>query len=462
LTLADLRRRTLTRAAGTYARWVERSIGWGTLIWMLFWLVFYAIAASQVVIFNVKPGSSPLLATVLSLLVAVGVAYTTLTRRTPNVILNRADLYRLGLAPLEPRATLAWEFTYSRMVAFTVGVIVGLVWWLFAYAFFRLQPVFAPLALGVWFAATLDWGWLRYVGARLLWVLPALLALGVIGDLTVGIGGSSALFNSNPLGLIVPVVALIAGMVLSRATLSGAYPPLFATHSLVISQLRAMNLTAVMVQRPPDPDVRRRLVQTLRQGVAQLRPTRFLPYPTGAGALGALAWRAALTLYRRTPLEQVGVALQLALLVAASGALIEGIVGKLLLMLALAVAVPRLLGPALSVAPVDAMTRTLGRGLPGAAIIVIVGALVAIYGAATASVPLQLVLVGVLHALIALVSLEKLSVRFKTPPSSRDVALLSAFVAVLPEVTLGILGMTGSLVPVQLGLLVLLLWQPFL
>jgi hypothetical protein len=33
---------------------------------------------------------------------------------------------------------------------------------------------------------------------------------------------------------------------------------------------------------------------------------------------------------------------------------------------------------------------------------------------------------------------------------------------VLPEVTLGILGVKGSLLEVQLGLLLLMVWQPFL
>jgi hypothetical protein len=461
LTLGQLRRRTLSRAGATYARWVERAIGWGTLVWALFWLVFYAIAASQVVIFNVKPGSSTVLPLILSALVAVVVLFTSLNRRTPNVILNRGDLYRLGTAPLEPRAVLAWPFTNARLTAFFTGVLVGLVWWLFAYAFFRFQPALAPVALGLWFAATLDWGWLRYAGSPRGPILVAIVAVGVIGDLTVGIGGSSALLSLNPLGLLIPAVALVVGYVFSSAALRDAYPPRFASHSLTLSQLRAMNFTALMVQRPPDPDVRRRLMETLRQSAPRMRPTRSLTYPRGTGQLGALAWRVAQTLYRRTALEQVGTALQLLTVVAASSALIEGVVGELLLMFALAYGIPRLLGPAFPALPVDVVTRTLGRVLPGVVVIAVIGALAAIVGAATSSFPLGIVLIGVLHALIALVALEKFSARFKTPPSSLDVALISAFVAVLPEVTLGILGMPGSVLPAQLGLLILLLWQPF-
>ena len=126
--LERLRRLTLSRATATYTHWVERSIGWGTLVWMVFWLVFYAIAASQVVIFNVKPAASGLLPVISSVLVALTVAYFVLTRRTPPVILNRQDLYRVGLAPLTPARVLAWEFAYSRGIGFFIGVLIGLIW----------------------------------------------------------------------------------------------------------------------------------------------------------------------------------------------------------------------------------------------------------------------------------------------------------------------------------------------
>ena len=335
--LERLRRLTLQRATATYTHWVERSVGWGTLVWMVFWLVFYAIAASQVVIFNVKPSLNPALPVILSLFVAAVVVYVVLTRRTPPVILNRQDLYRVGLAPVTPARVLAWEFAYSRGIGFFIGVLIGLIWWLIAYAFFRLEPIYAPIALGLWFVAVLDWGWLQYTGWKQIWALPALLLVGVAGDLLLGVGGSSALLNANPLGLVLPAIAVILGSIWSRASLTKTYPPLFATHSLILSQLRAMNLTMVMVQRPPDPDVRRRLVQTLRSGSPALRPTRFLPIPRAAGPIGAIAWRVALTLYRRSLLEQLGVLFQLAVLIAASTNTIEGVVGKLLLMLALSI-----------------------------------------------------------------------------------------------------------------------------
>ena len=462
VSLERLRRLTLSRATATYTHWVERSVGWGTLIWMVFWLVFYAIAASQVVIFNVKPSLNPALPVISSLFVAAVIAYVVLTRRTPPVILNRQDLYRVGLAPVTPARVMAWEFAYSRGIGFFIGVLIGLIWWLMAYAFFRLEPIYAPLALGLWFVAVLDWGWLQYTGWSRIWVLPALLVTGVVGDLLLGIGGSSALLNANPLGLLLPSLAAMLGGIWSRVSLTSTYPPLFATHSLILSQLRAMNLTMVMVQRPPDPDVRRRLVQTLRSGSPALRPTRFLAIPRAMGPIGAIAWRVALTLYRRSILEQLGVIFQLAVLIAASTSTIEGVVGKLLLMLALSLAIPRLLGPVFGNLPVDTVTRTLGRVLPGVAIIAVLGALALLVSTFVPSIAGSLILTSILHSLIALVALEKLSTRFKTPPTSRDVALLSAFIAVLPEVTLGILGVKGSLLEVQLGLLLLLLWQPFL
>ena len=462
LSLERLRRLTLSRATGTYWRWVERSIGWGTLIWMAFWLVFYAVAISQVIVFNVKPGNASNVPTVMVLLLGVGLSYTVLTRRTPPVILNRQDLYRLGLAPLKAGSVLNWEFTYLRGTLFAVGALIGAIWWLVAFAFFKLEPIFAPVALGLWFVATLDWGWLRYANFNRIWVFPALIVGGALLEQFTGFGVSSALWNANPLGLIFPAVAVILGIVWSRASLQGAYPPLFATHSLILSQLRAMNMTAVMVQRPPDPDVRRRLMQTLRQGSPALRPTRSLPVPRNTGPIGVIAWRVASTLYRRTFLEQLGFAVQIALLIAASASIIGGVAGTLLLMLALSVTVPRLLGPSFNTLPVDVPQRTLGRVLPGIAIIGVIALIAVIVSTFIPTIPSLAIIEGTLHALLALVALEKLSTRFKTPPSSRDVALLSAVVALLPEITLGIFGASGNTVTVQLGLLFLLLWQPFL
>jgi hypothetical protein len=462
LTLAGLRRKTLTRASSMYWHWVERSVGWGTLIWMIGWLVFYAIAASQVVIFNVTATSSAAVPFVLLALTVVALNYLVVTRRTPPVILGRQDLYRLGLAPLTPLGVLSWGFTYSRLVLFAVGVIAGLVWWLFAFAFFRLEPIFAPVALGLWFATLVDWGWLRYVGSSRIGVFTALTVGGALVELLLGVGVSSALWNANPLGLIVPGVALALGIAWSRATLQEAYPPRFASHSLIMSQLRAMNLTAVMVQRPPDPDVRRRLLRTLHQGSPAIRPDRFLPIPRVEGAFGVIAWRVALTLYRRGMLEQLGLLAQVAFFVFIGSGVVQGVIGTLLLIFALSGLTPRLLGPSFNPLPVDPPTRTLGRTLPGMILIVGIALLAFVSSLAFPSVTVQIVIAGMLHALLSIVMLEKLSHRFAVPASSRDVALGAAVFAVLPEITLGILGMPSSLLPVQVGLLVLLLWQPFL
>jgi hypothetical protein len=462
LGLSKLRRLTLTRATGTYWRWVERSIGWGTLIWLVAWLVFYAVAASQVVIFNVKSHTNDTVPLVMLVVFGLGLNYAVLTRRTPPVILNRQDLYRLGLAPLTPRSVLAWEFSYSRGVLFALGVLIGLVWWLIGYAFFGLQPYLAPVAIGLWFAAALDWGWLQYVGFKRIWIFPALTVVGVVLDRVLGFGFSSALVDANPLNLVLPAVALVAGIVFSRASLQGAYPPQFASQSLILSQLRAMNLTAAMVQRPPDPDVRRRLLQNLNRKEAFVRPVRFLPVPKELGAAGFIAWRVALTLYRRSLLEQLALVAQILFFVFSSANIIQGLIGTLVLAVALSVLTPRLLGPSFTPMPVDVPTRTLGRSLPGILIVAGIAALSLLASPLIPALTPGTVLSGALHALLALVMLEKLSHRFGVPPASRDVALGAALFAVLPEATLGILGLSSNLLSVQLGLLFLLLWQPFL
>jgi hypothetical protein len=462
LTLAALRRRTLARASGTYWHWVERSIGWGTLVWMVAWLVFYAVAASQVVIFNVKPSQNPVVPLVVLGVTVIALNWLLLTRRTPPVILGRQDLYRLGIAPPSPSSVLAWGFTYSRGVLFALGVVAGLVWWLLGYAFFGLQPMFAPVALGLWFATLVDWGWLQYVGSRQVWAFVGMTLIGAVLEVLLGIGVSSALWNANPLGLVLPAVALVSGMVFSRASLSDTYPPMFAAHSLIMSQLRAMNLTAAMVQRPPDPDVRRRLLQNLHRKESFVRPTRFLPVPRALGAPGLIAWRVALTLYRRSALEQLSLLLQIAFLIFAASSVIGGFVGTGLLIVALSSLVPRLLGPNFTPLPVDAPTRTVGRTLPGVAITTVLALLALASSLVVPGISALLVVSGTLHALLTLVMLEKLSHRFAVPATSRDVALGAAIFAVLPEITLGILGMPSSLLTVQLGLLLLLLWQPFL
>src|SRR5690606_32123909 len=265
--VAYLRRRTVGRAADAYRRWIGRAVGWWTVLYLLFWVVVFAVAGVESLAPLERrlphPGGLFALAGLVALLAAG------LGGRTPPVILDRRDLYRLGLGPQRPWHVLRWRWLVKQASGVAAALLLGGAWSLVAPAWFGVSaPYAAPaLALLAWFL--LGYRWLAYVGhprqgpsaerrfaGGAFGVLTALTVMPLAGVATAQLllGGASGPFadplslldplggltRATPLTLVVPALLALASHLCVRRTLAHDWPPRFAPQSLVLSQVQAL------------------------------------------------------------------------------------------------------------------------------------------------------------------------------------------------------------------------------
>src|SRR5690606_16646164 len=219
--VAYLRRRNVGRAADDYRRWIGRAVGWWTVLYLLFWVVVFAVAGVESLAPLERrlphPGGLFALAGLVALLAAG------LGGRTPPVILDRRDLYRLGLGLQRPWHVLRWRWLVKQASGVAAALLLGGAWSLVAPAWFGLSaPYAAPaqLLLG---------------GASGPFADPLSL-LDPLGGLT----------RATPLTLVVPALLALASHLCVRRTLAHDWPPRFAPQSLVLSQVQALRTFELM------------------------------------------------------------------------------------------------------------------------------------------------------------------------------------------------------------------------
>lgn len=370
-----LRRRTVGRAADSYRRWVGRAVGWWTILYLLFWLVIFAIAGveSLAPLAQPLPTPAPVLAGVTVLLLVFAV----IGGRAPPLTLDRRDLYRMALGPQTPWYVLRWRYRVTQASRVAAALLAGVVWSLLAPALFGFSALYAAPALALLTLLHLDLRWLRYVANPMhgehaarkpadkasLLLGGAVLALLAVTAATVyfsGNGGQEALANgagpaltapavapssagsllmqalnpvaaltlNSPLALIVPLLLVVLSQLAVRRSLTSAWPPRFAPQSLVLTQIQALRTFQMMSALAGmggglggalnDDGERRRLLDSLHDRPGATRPRRSLPLPRAdAPQWAALAWRSATVLYRR-PLLRLGLTLLMALAAAAA------------------------------------------------------------------------------------------------------------------------------------------------
>jgi len=429
-----LRRRTVGRAADSYRRWIGRAVGWWTILYLIFWLVVFAIAGVETLapLATFLPTPVGVLAALASLVLLAALA----GGRSPTLTLDRRDLYRLGLAPQQPWRVLRWRYSVKQAAAAVAGLLVGAVWSLLTPALFGFQAWYAAPALALLALVLLDLRWLRYVGHAHHGehpakdaanrdslvvggvLLAALVAVGVfhfaaatVPDTLAHFQPLAGLTENSPWALTLPLLALLNTQLAVRSSLRNEWPPRFGPQSLVLSQMQALRASQVLTLMAgiggggmglgglSDDGERRRLLDALHDRPGATKPRRSLPLPPShAPQWQALAWRTASALYRR-PLVRLGFTLLLALLavvavLAASGVapaiatattpeapaptgstagMLGGALGVLLAALFLARTASGLLGPYfdIGVRPVDPLTRSFGRALPALALLVV-------------------------------------------------------------------------------------------
>jgi hypothetical protein len=518
-----LRRRTLARAVRAYLAWIGRAVGWWTIGYLLFWVVVFVTAGVESLPRADAPPGFPL-AAVAGGLAAVAFLALGVAGRTPTVVLDRRDLYRLGLAPAAPADVLALRLTERRLWRAAVGAAAGGAWTLVAPTLFHLDAPWAAPALALLAVAHADLGWLRYAGFRrsdaegraaragARWGILAAVALAVAGAApgpwrVFGLAG--ALTSAHPGTLLLPAALAAAGLVLVRRSLASRWPPRFAAQSLVLTQLQAMRtlrllagVAGMVSGREADAAERERLLATLHDRPGATRPRRSLRPPAlDRRPWRALAWRAASALVRRRPLAHLQVAAWSVAAVAAGWAAAPALVGDRLpaggapgvaqavnpadplgaaVVTALGVLVgawllaragAALLGPDLprGTVPVDASERTRGR-LTVPVVVLTVAALPAYLlatalrgwvglGAAGQDPVLTAIALAALLATV-LIALEKYATWTGVAAGAWEATLVAALVATLPSLLLGLFGVSGAALPLQLVLVTLLWWLP--
>lgn len=373
-----LRRRTVGRAADSYRRWVGRAVGWWTILYLLFWLVIFAIAGVESLAPLAQPLPTPAL--VLAGVAVLVLVLALIGGRAPPLTLDRRDLYRMALGSQMPWHVLRWRYRVTQVGRVVVALIAGVVWSLLAPALFGFSALYAAPALALLTLLHLDLRWLRYVAnpmhgehaarkpadnASLLLggAALALLAVTAAAVYLAGNGGQEALANgagpaltapavapnsagslliqalnpvaaltlNSPLALIVPLLLAVLSQLAVRRSLTSAWPPRFAPQSLVLTQIQALRTFQMMSALAgmgaggsglggafSDDGERRRLLDSLHDRPGATRPRRSLPLPrVNAPQWAALAWRSAAALYRR-PLLRLGLTLLVALSAAAA------------------------------------------------------------------------------------------------------------------------------------------------
>lgn len=507
-----VRRLTVGRALGSYRRWIGRAVGWWTVAYMIFWLGVFFVAGleslSPLEPYLPPPGWW------VAAAAFVFAAVTLLRGRTPPLVLDRRDLYRLGMTPASPAHVLRWRYRVKQASWAVLALLVGGVWTLLSPYVFGFQSPYAAPALAVCALFLLDLRWLRYAGhpqhgsgasraaaSRAFLVgaaVPMLLLLGSVlyGYYAPGNGSLEVLLSLDPLGALSGgsvLTLVLPGLVLAftrravAASLAEEWPARFPAQSLILTQvqaLRALNMLAALAGqaggRVGDPGERRRLLDSLLDRPGASRPRRSLPMPkVGAPRWRALAWRSASAVYRRPAWSIV-----LTLLLALSGAFVavsagaqrlmaqpgasqggspEGSVFTLLAAFIVARVAASLLGPPaeFKAKPLEPLVRSLGRSFPA---LVVMGVLITLVGLlllqATnvfGSVPTDAAFGVILHALtvtaITVLALEKYSSWSGAGAGRLEPQIVAALVAALPALVLGGLGVGEWVQTTQLILL---------
>lgn len=463
-----------------YREWVGRAVGWWTILYLIFWLVIFVIAGLETLTPLEDPLPSPRL--VLMGLGAVLFASLVLAGRTPPVILDRRDLYRLGLGPVVPWTALRWRYGLKVAGAAAVGALGGAVWSLLAPPLFGITAPWAAPALALLMAARFGGSWLRYAGndssgSREAW---GFIAVGVVLAVVPG-GLSSAFLSASPFTLIAPLALAALSLFWVRRSLAELWPPRFAPQSLVLTQLQAMRTMQLIAgvagflrQAQANAGERRRLLAALHDKPGATKPRRSLPLPAvELPVWRAFAWRTASYLWRLPRLRQVGafllalVAASMAVLVyapeaaatlsgtaeGAGGAagLFGGALGVLIAAVMVARAGSSLLGPefAIGALPVEGMSRTNGRVFPSLVLLAALSLPAVFYF----SPPPGALLGAVTLVLLVVLALEKYSSWSGTGASRWEPQIIAALLAALPSLLLGALGVPEWTLMVQVGVL---------
>ncbi len=324
-----LRRATLGRSLRANVRWAVRAVGWGSIVYLVFWAVVLAIAALQ----SIVPLAPPIAAALTrwavpgaSAVLALALLQAARTQVTP-LWLDRRDLTHLAAGAARAATVLAWPAWRAALPALVSGLVVGGALALVvprllgrpATAAVLLLPTLALLLPLLRWRAALAAGrdaiaWtIALAGAVAAMLTAGCTAAGVTGcSLAAGAPAAAALGALTPatgfglaLGMIVLTLALARRTGLARLQ---ALPPVVMRQSELLAELRAIatlrGLSAITASAP-DPGAR--FAEARARDALRGRRSAFAPrwrprVPRRGGATSAFAWLALVRAWRGSPL----------------------------------------------------------------------------------------------------------------------------------------------------------------
>ncbi|MEJ2667456.1 MAG: hypothetical protein P8Z81_10220, partial [Deinococcales bacterium] len=245
--LRALERRMLRRRVGRGYRWVGRTFGWSTIIYLIFWIALFVVGGVQ----SAAPLAHPVAASVLPIAidaVAVLALVSVLLQRTPPVVVGRPHAHLLGLAPWPARRVLRPRLLGYFMSRVLVGAVVGTAAWLLVSILFaRSAPALVALGAALWLLRS-ALALLVYERRALAWPLVALASLLAAAGAASGPLGVEQGAGAPALAAVVAgaLALLAAGLALAYQT--DAYPSGYLYDASVVSEFRSAVLYAVMTQ----------------------------------------------------------------------------------------------------------------------------------------------------------------------------------------------------------------------
>ncbi len=474
-----LRRNTNTRSLRGYVEWIGKSVGWWTIVYLIFWLVAFGISGVQMLGRLEEPLPVPL-PPLISAVFTFMFALVVYGNKAPPLFLDRRDVYRLALGPVRPRDALRWPFIKAWLVRAAIGLLIGSVYAAVAPYWLHHDAWLAGPVLALILITHVNVRWIRYwlrdnpgADLRFIFALLGVTALSLLGVFVPQLGLAAGFGSSGLWVLVLPaVVAAVSGVLVHRS-LEHSWPPRFAPQCFVLAELqamRAMNIMASLAGQPgtDDPAYRQRLLDTLHDRPGVTRPRRSLRQPpASAPAWRAIDWRTRSLLYRRPWTSQVRLVFTVLLVTAGVLGVISGVGGSFGV-LGLALIAAQLgsftLGPAgyAATLPLMAQQRTLGRLVAVSALLVLAtaAAFVSAPFLLTAAVPGELLMTVISLLLLSVLLLEKYSSWTGAPPRRMEAWVVAGLLASAPAMLLAAFTLPGLILPVQLGVLLLLYILP--
>jgi len=162
--IRKLRQEAFSRSLRSYAEWIRDAIGWGSVVYLLLFLLAFLIMGLDEIPLQDPPLAPGPLTIVLTAGLILFLLLLLLPNRSAPVTLNRQELHHLALSPLPEWQVLKRSFTRTWSLHALFGLTAGGLWLFLAQRLYGITPWTAAPAMALIFTMipSLKWvTWLR-------------------------------------------------------------------------------------------------------------------------------------------------------------------------------------------------------------------------------------------------------------------------------------------------------------